>query len=96
MELSFDVVKAFSGGFGVGAVHVDMSGGFAGSSDEGYAAQFFLHQPLEDNGQPAIDKENVEHRGVVGNEDIGLTGVDVFFAIDGDRNEEPEEEEATP
>ena len=62
----------------------DMSSGLAGDADEGYATQFGLHEPLEDDGQPAVDDPYVVHRLMVAHEDVGLTGLDILES--GDRH----------
>ena len=95
-ELFLHLLEALQRRFGVAAVDEDMSGGLAPRADERHLAELRFHQPFEDHRQPSVDEPYVEHRLMVGDEDITLTGLYMLLPLYAHRQKHQPEERAGP
>lgn len=70
----------------IGTVDENMAGAIAVIAQKGNIAELLLHDPAEIVREPAVDHEDVELALVIGHDDVGPLGVQIFPAGDGDEH----------
>jgi len=63
-------------------VYKDIPGQVKGITEEGHSEDFLFNDPTKLNAQSGYQSEDIIVRLVVGNDDIGFLGVDLFFEAD--------------
>ena len=95
-QLLLDLFEAAQCRFGPASFDEDMSCGFATRTDKRHFAQLGFHQPFEDDGQPSVDKPNIEHRLMIGHEHITLFRLNMLGSIDTNGYEKEPKERPRP